>query len=206
MFAADALLTGSAPLPQIGALLRGMTPGLEVNPIASLLETTMRDVPDSPVLGPDDSLAMLTGDVRHILHELAGTASQEDLGAAWRAARDVRTWALDLCTRVEAELAARAPGDATMEWWISRQLPAYISPWRNYAPDRKKRPVPPCQPWYCCFSANSSPRSTGYSRAANGTSHRHRASCPLPSVPFSCPLAHPPLCRPLLRNAHGRTG
>lgn len=48
LFAADALLTGSAPLPQIGALLRGMTPGLEVNPIASLLETTMRDVPDSP--------------------------------------------------------------------------------------------------------------------------------------------------------------
>ncbi|MFE1907414.1 hypothetical protein ACFW96_27630 [Streptomyces gardneri] len=127
LFAADALLTGSAPLPSIGALLRGVAPGLEVNPIASLVETTVRDVPHSPVLGPDESLAMLSGDVRGILHELAATASQEDLGAAWHVARDVRAWALDLCARAEAELAARAPGDATMEWWISRQLPAGLS-------------------------------------------------------------------------------
>lgn len=127
LFAADALLTGSVPLPRIAALLRGMAPGLEVNPIASLVETTVRDVPDSPVLGADDSLDMLAGDVRRILHDLAGTASPEDLGAAWHAARDVRSWALDLCARVEGELAARAPGDATMEWWISRQLPAGLS-------------------------------------------------------------------------------
>ncbi|MEU1484553.1 hypothetical protein [Streptomyces sp. NPDC005752] len=127
LFAVDALLTGSAPLPRIGALLRGMSPGLEVNPIASLVETTVRDVPHSPVLGPDGSLTMLTGDVRRALHELAATASTEDLRAAWHAARDVRAWALDLCARVEAELAARVPGDATMEWWISRQLPAGLS-------------------------------------------------------------------------------
>lgn len=127
LFAADALLTGSAPLPRIGALLRGMTPGLEVNPIASLVETTVRDVPHSPVLGPDDSLATLTGDVRRILHELAATASPQDLRAAWHTARDVRAWALDLCARAEEELAARAPGEATMEWWISRQLPAGLS-------------------------------------------------------------------------------
>ncbi|MGW3932321.1 hypothetical protein ACWECC_30100 [Streptomyces microflavus] len=127
LFASDALLTGSAPLPRIGALLRGMAPGLEVNPIASLVETTVRDVPHSPVLGPDDSLAMLTGDVRRILHELAATASPEDLSAAWHAAQAVRAWALDLCARAEGELAARAPGEATMEWWISRQLPAGLS-------------------------------------------------------------------------------
>ncbi|MFE2186776.1 hypothetical protein [Streptomyces sp. NPDC059455] len=66
LFAADALLTGSAPLPRIGALLRGTTPGLDVNPIVSLVETTVRDVPHSPVLGPDDSPAMLTGDVRRV--------------------------------------------------------------------------------------------------------------------------------------------
>ncbi|MFE4331395.1 hypothetical protein ACFRQM_18790 [Streptomyces sp. NPDC056831] len=127
LFAADALLTGSAPLPLIATLLRGMTPSLEVNPIASLVETTVRDVPDSPVLGPDDSMAMLTGDVRPTLHELAGTASLEDLDAAWRAARDVRAWALDLCARAEGELAAQAPGDATTEWWISRQMPAGLA-------------------------------------------------------------------------------
>ncbi|WP_412079561.1 hypothetical protein ACLF6K_39155 (plasmid) [Streptomyces xanthophaeus] len=127
LFAADALLTGSAPLPRIAALLRGMTPGLDVNPIASLVETTVRDVPDSPVLGPDESLSTLTGDVRRTLHELAATASPVDLAAAWRAAQDVRSWALDLCTRAEEELAAQAPGDATMEWWVSRQLPAGMS-------------------------------------------------------------------------------
>ncbi len=126
LFAADALLTVSAPLPRIGALLRGMTPGLDVNPIASLVETTVRDVPGSPVLGPDDSLALLTGDVRHTLHELAGAAPPKDLGAAWQTARAVRAWALDLCARAEGELAAQAPGDATMEWWMSRQLPAGI--------------------------------------------------------------------------------
>ncbi|MFD5510685.1 hypothetical protein ACFWIB_23350 [Streptomyces sp. NPDC127051] len=127
LFAADALLTGSAPLPRIAALLRGMTPGLAVNPIASLVETTVRDVPDSPVIGPDDSLSTLTGDVRHSLHELVATASSEDLGVAWHAALDVRTWALDLCARAEEELSAGTPGDATTEWWISRQLPAGMS-------------------------------------------------------------------------------
>ncbi|WP_371605122.1 hypothetical protein OG345_42500 [Streptomyces sp. NBC_01220] len=127
LLAADALLTGSTPLSSLGALLRGMSPGLEVNPIASLVETTVRDVPHSPVLGPDDSLGMLTGDVRSVLRELAATAATEDLGAAWRTARAVRAWALDLCARAEKELAARAPGEATMEWWISRQLPAGLS-------------------------------------------------------------------------------
>ncbi|MFI9210538.1 hypothetical protein ACIGW7_20735 [Streptomyces sp. NPDC053253] len=127
LFAADAVLTGKAPLPGIGALLRGMMPGLEVNPIASLVETTVRDVPHSPAVGPDDSLTMLSGDVRRILRELAATTSQEHLGAAWHAARHVRAWALDLCARTEDELAAHAPGDATTEWWISRQLPAGLS-------------------------------------------------------------------------------
>ncbi|MFI8091529.1 hypothetical protein ACIF9R_24950 [Streptomyces sp. NPDC086080] len=124
LFAADALLTGSAPLPLVGALLRGMAPGLDVNPIASLVETTVRDVPHSPVLGPDDSLTMPSGDVRSVLRTLAETSSPEDLTAAWQAAQGVRSWALDLCARTEAELAARAPGDATTEWWISRQMPA----------------------------------------------------------------------------------
>ncbi|MFC8949503.1 hypothetical protein [Streptomyces rochei] len=124
LFAADALLTGSTPLPRIGALLRGVAPGLDVNPIASLVETTVRDVSHSPVLGPDDSLTLLTGDVRSILRTLAATASPEDLFAAWHAAQGVRSWALDLCARTEAELAARTPGEATMEWWVTRQLPA----------------------------------------------------------------------------------
>ncbi|MER6779593.1 MULTISPECIES: hypothetical protein [unclassified Streptomyces] len=126
LFAADALLTGSAPLPRIAALLRGTTPGLEVNPIASLVESTVRDVPDSPVLAPDESLSTLTGDVRPVLHALAATAPPGDLAAAWRTALDARTWALDLCARAEAELAVQAPGEATTEWWLSRQLPAGI--------------------------------------------------------------------------------
>jgi hypothetical protein len=127
LFAAEAVLTGSAPMPRIGALLRAMTPGLEVNPIASLVETTVRDVPNSPALGADDSLTMLSGDVRRAFQELAGAASPGDLRAAWHAALDVRAWALDLCARAEGELEAQAPGDAAMEWLISRQLPAGIS-------------------------------------------------------------------------------
>ncbi|MFJ5933907.1 hypothetical protein [Streptomyces sp. NPDC093071] len=124
LFAADALLTGRAPMPMIGALLRGMMPETEVNPIASLVETTVREVPHSPVLGPDESLTMSSGDVRHVLRTLAATVAPEDLAAAWHTAREVRVWALELCARAEEELAGRAPGDATTQWWISRQLPA----------------------------------------------------------------------------------
>lgn len=124
LFAADALLTGSAPLPRIAALLRGMTPGLAVNPVASLAETTVRDVPHSPVLADDQSLTTLRGDARNLLRHLARTAPLTGLATAWHTAREVRAWARELCARTEAELAARQPAEATTEWWLSRQLPA----------------------------------------------------------------------------------
>jgi hypothetical protein len=127
LFAADTVLTGNASLPHMGSLLRAMLPGSEVHPIASLVETTTRDVPDSALLAPDAALTIVTGDVRLVLRELAATASLEDLRAAWHAAREVRGWALDLCARAEEELAAATPGDATTEWWISRQTPAALT-------------------------------------------------------------------------------
>lgn len=126
LFAADAVLTGRMTLEGLGSLLRATMPSPQPNPIASLVETTVKDVEDSAVLSDDGALATLSGDARLILHEMAATASRADLYAAWHTARNVRAWALDLCAQAEAELAAHTPADAVMEWCITRQMPAGV--------------------------------------------------------------------------------
>lgn len=59
-------------------------------------------------------------DDRDHLRDLAATAPLQDLARAWRGAERVRQWALDLCTRVEEELAAGQLGEAAGEWQKSR--------------------------------------------------------------------------------------
>ncbi|MFD1831677.1 hypothetical protein ACFSJS_18760 [Streptomyces desertarenae] len=101
-----------------------MAPELPANPIASLVGTTEHGVPDiaARILDTDGALAFLPGgDVRDHLRHLADTAPLEDLAAVWDTAQQVRTWALDLCERVESELDAGQLGEAVEEWLRGRQ-------------------------------------------------------------------------------------
>ncbi|MFI7359611.1 hypothetical protein ACIBTP_37485 [Streptomyces avidinii] len=116
---AAAVITGTMSLEDIGDMLRAMNPTAVANPIASLVETTRKDAPEiaDAILTDDGHLAL--GPVHHArdhLRDLAATAPLEDLARAWRAAERVRQWALDLCTRVEEELAAGHLGEAAGEW------------------------------------------------------------------------------------------
>ncbi|MGW0827129.1 hypothetical protein [Streptomyces sp. NPDC002845] len=129
----DATLRGGAAVtPQgIGNLLRALNPGMEANPIASLVEYTEVDVSEETaamVFDPDGGMVTVPdGDARDSLRILADAAPLEDLAAAWKAAQDVRDWALDLCDRVEGELEAGQPGAAVDEWTCGRLLLSGVS-------------------------------------------------------------------------------
>ncbi|WP_367132971.1 MULTISPECIES: hypothetical protein [Streptomyces] len=128
--AVTATLGGSVPVQDIGALLRAMSPAMPAHPVASLVETTQEDVPKAVgrVLADDGSLTFIPdGDARDLLRVLADTASLEDLAAGWRTAQQAREWALDLCQRVEGELAAGQVGAAVEEWLHGRQLLSGLS-------------------------------------------------------------------------------
>ncbi|MFF3710298.1 hypothetical protein [Streptomyces phaeochromogenes] len=128
--AVTATIGGSVPLQDIGAMLRAMSPAMAAHPMASHVETTQADVPEAAasILAEDGSLAFLPdGDPRDVLRVLADTAPLEDLAAGWHTAVQVREWALDLCRRVEGELAAGQLGTAVEEWLQGRQLMSGLS-------------------------------------------------------------------------------
>ncbi|MFH0518451.1 hypothetical protein ACHBTE_14885 [Streptomyces sp. M41] len=128
--AVTAMLGGSVSVQDIGALLRAMSPAMPSHPIASLVETTREDVPEvaDQVLDDGDSLTLIpTTDARDLLRGMADTAPMEDLAAGWRTAQRVHEWALDLCRRVEDELASGEIGEAVSEWLHGRQLLSGLS-------------------------------------------------------------------------------
>ncbi|XIE81640.1 hypothetical protein AB6O49_34765 [Streptomyces sp. SBR177] len=142
--AAAAVITGSMSLEDIGDMLRAMNPTATVNPIASLVETTRKDVPEvaDTVLTPDGHLALgPVRDARDHLRNLAAMAPLQDLARAWRTAESVRKWALDLCSRVEEELDAGQLGGATREWLNGRYAMAGLA----VLSTPKERDRPPAQ-------------------------------------------------------------
>ncbi|MEV3871630.1 hypothetical protein [Streptomyces sp. NPDC049906] len=125
--AVTAVLRGGAAItPQgIGDVLRSMQPAGWGNPGASLAEYTVEDVPDAAqeVFLADGGMSTVPeGDARDILLGLAETAPLGDLRDAWAASGATREWALNLCSRIEAELEAGELGDAAFEWLMSRTL------------------------------------------------------------------------------------
>jgi hypothetical protein len=59
------------------------------------------------------------GDVREDFPRSIDEAMLEQLRLAWRAAADMREWALAQCADVEAELNSGELGEATLVWiWI----------------------------------------------------------------------------------------
>ncbi|MFJ1589141.1 hypothetical protein ACIOD0_02650 [Kitasatospora albolonga] len=123
--AVTAVLLGStAVTPQgIGDVLRSMQPAGWGNPGASLAEYTMEDVPDAAqeVFLPAGGMSTVPdGDIRDTLLRIAETATFDDLRDAWDASGASREWALDLCSRIEAELKAGELGDAAYEWLMGR--------------------------------------------------------------------------------------
>ncbi|MFE2263590.1 hypothetical protein [Streptomyces griseosporeus] len=128
--AVSTTLGGSVSLQEIGDLVRAMNPTMAAHPIASLIETTQRDVPDaaSRIFADDGSLTVIPdGDLRDLLRDLAETAPLEDLAVGWRTAMEVRAWALDLCERVESELDAGQLAEAALEWLCGRHLMSGLS-------------------------------------------------------------------------------
>ncbi|MDX3537526.1 hypothetical protein PV721_24770 [Streptomyces sp. MB09-01] len=142
--AAAAVITGSMSLEDIGDMLRAMNPTATAHPIASLVETTRKDVPEvaDTVLTTDGHLALgPVRDARDHLHDLSTTTPLEDLARAWTTAERVRQWALDLCTRVEEELATGRLGEAVGEWQNCRYAMAGL----DLLSALKQRDWPPAQ-------------------------------------------------------------
>ncbi|WP_406739590.1 hypothetical protein OG365_41310 (plasmid) [Streptomyces sp. NBC_00853] len=142
--AAAAAINGTMSLEDIGDLLRAMNPTATANPIASLVETTRKDVPEfaDAVLTDDNQLALgPVRDARDHLRDLAATAPLRDLARAWKTAAGVRQWALDLCGRVEEELAAGQLGEAALEWMNGRYAMAGLAVLSTL----KERDWPPAQ-------------------------------------------------------------
>ncbi|MFB7609925.1 hypothetical protein [Streptomyces gardneri] len=141
---AAAVLTGTMSLEDSGDMLRAMNPTAMANPIASLVETTRQDVPEvaDAVLTDDNHLALgPVRDARDHLRDLAATAPMQDLTRAWGTAAAVRQWALDVCGRVEEELAAEHLGEAAREWQNCRYAMAGLS----LLSTLKERDWPPAQ-------------------------------------------------------------
>ncbi len=131
-------------MEDIGDMLRAMNPTATAHPIASLVETTRKDVPEiaDTVLTTDGHLALGPArDARDDLHDLATTTPLEGLATAWKTAERVRQWSLDLCTRVEEELAAGQLGEAAGEWQICRYAMAGLA----LLSTLKQRDWPPAQ-------------------------------------------------------------
>ncbi|MEU2391843.1 hypothetical protein [Streptomyces sp. NPDC007369] len=144
LVAAAAVITGAMSPEDIGDMLRAMNPTAVANPIASLVETTRNDAPDlaDKVLTPDGNLALgPLRDARDQLRDLANTAPLEDLATAWSTAERVREWALELCRRVEEELAVGRLGEAAVEWQSSRYAMAGLA----LLSTLKQREWPPAQ-------------------------------------------------------------
>ncbi|MFB7178470.1 hypothetical protein ACFCYI_12265 [Streptomyces sp. NPDC056257] len=141
---AAAVITGTMSLEDIGYMLRAMNPTAVANPIASLVETTWKDAPEiaDAILTDDRHLALgPVRDARDHLRDLAATAPLEDLTRSWRTVEGVRQWALNLCGRVEEELAAGHLGEAAREWQICRYAMAGLA----LLSTLKQRDWPPAQ-------------------------------------------------------------
>ncbi|MER7050606.1 hypothetical protein [Streptomyces jumonjinensis] len=114
---------GAAVTPQgVGDVLRSVQPEGWGNPVASLVEYTVEDIPAAEAVFPADGgmTTVAGGDACSTLAGFAETTPLGDLRAAWEAAQAVRDWALDLCARTEAELDAGEPGSAVTEWLTGR--------------------------------------------------------------------------------------
>ncbi|MEU6212765.1 hypothetical protein ABZ891_23020 [Streptomyces sp. NPDC047023] len=142
--AAAAAINGTMSLEDVGYLLRAMNPTATANPIASLVETTRKDVPEfaDAILNDDNQLALGPArDARDHLRDLAATTPRQDLAQAWKTAEDVRQWALALCSRVENELAAEQLGEAALKWMTGRYAMAGMAVLNTL----KERDWPPAQ-------------------------------------------------------------
>lgn len=144
LLAAAAAINGTMSLEDVGYLLRAMNPTATANPIASLVETTRKDVPEfaDAILNDDNQLALGPArDARDHLRDLAATTPRQDLARAWKTAEDVRQWALALCAQVENELAAEQLGEAALKWMIGRYAMAGMAVLNTL----KERDWPPAQ-------------------------------------------------------------
>ncbi|MFF3088852.1 hypothetical protein ACFVRB_28010 [Streptomyces nojiriensis] len=135
-----AAVIGTMSMEGIGDMLRAMNP----TAIASLVGTTRNgaSIFVVVVLTGDGHLALgRVRDGRDCLRDLAATAPLADLTRAWRTAEGVRQWALDLCGRVEEELAAGRLGEAAGEWQNCRYAMAGLALFSTL----KQRDWPPAE-------------------------------------------------------------
>ncbi|WP_432830541.1 hypothetical protein [Dactylosporangium sp. CA-092794] len=124
-FAVAGVLAGAAELtgPAMAPYVRAVLPPGAASPIASWMEYPEGDIRDAADVADDTGLRLLpAGDVRQHLLRVIDGAPPEQLRAAWRAAADMRAWALGECAAVEAELDSGALGDATVRWMLAAAI------------------------------------------------------------------------------------
>ncbi|MEV0584002.1 hypothetical protein [Nonomuraea sp. NPDC050310] len=103
----------------MGMLARGLAPLGVPAPAAEDLELRWpgSEQEAERLLTPEDGLAFVPdGGLKEILRGLARETSFPDLRQAWQIAAHRPVWAVDLCDRVEAELATRESTEALSEW------------------------------------------------------------------------------------------
>ncbi|MEV4477065.1 hypothetical protein [Nonomuraea sp. NPDC049504] len=110
---------GTLDVGYLGMLARGLAPLGVLEPAAEDLELRWPGSEQAAgrLLTPEDGLAFVPdGSLKEILLRLARETSFPDLRQAWQIAAHLPVWAVDLCDRVEVELATRESTEALSEW------------------------------------------------------------------------------------------
>lgn len=118
---------GSLDVGYIAMLARGLAPLGVPEPVAEDLELGWpgSEQEAERLLTPEGGLASVPdGGLKDILLGIAGEIPLPDLLQAWRTAAHLPIWAIDLCDRVEAELATRESSEALSEWAWTMSGPA----------------------------------------------------------------------------------
>ncbi|PRX52618.1 hypothetical protein B0I32_13115 [Nonomuraea fuscirosea] len=103
----------------MGTLARSLAPLGVPAPVAEDLELCWpgSEQEAAQLLTPENGLAFLpAGSLNEIFLQLAEATSLPDLLQAWQIAAHLPVWAVDLCDRVEAALAARNSVETLNEW------------------------------------------------------------------------------------------
>lgn len=110
---------GQLTVEQLGEMARSVMPPTLAAPFAADMEQQWPDNESerAALLNDSGGLTLFPeGDIRDLLTHSLGTLTLPELHSGWRTAEQLSQWSTDLCTTVEAELAAGDLGLASIEW------------------------------------------------------------------------------------------
>jgi hypothetical protein len=110
---------GVLTVEQLGDMARSVIPPELAAPFAAEMERHWPDNEAERAVLLNDSGGLTQfpeGDIRDLLTSRLDTLTLGELRSGWRAAAQLSQWCTELCTTVEAEIAAGDPGPASLEW------------------------------------------------------------------------------------------